>query len=299
MKSILTLSLSFFIVITAFAQYGQVVTVSLAGRGNGNGNNNNNAGVEVVIDGRNYSFNNYQNNSNGNGNNGRWNNNGDNSITLPNFQPGQHSLVVNRVRYNGKYGSVNANNQPAYSSTFLVKQGYDLDIAIRENGEVKYVEKPANSNGRRSNEGYRDRRENRDDDHRNNGDYNRGNNGGYSNRNNNNGGYNNRYPNNESNMRAMADASFNQIYQHVKGKWFQSAKVTAVREAFDNNNNFFSTYQIRQLLALISSENNRLDLAKASYKNVVDKAYFNQLYDLFSKQANRDDLDRFIRSSRY
>ena len=297
MKKTLLFSLGFLVALSTFAQYGQTVTISLADRGNDNSNNNNNSAVEVIIDGRSYSFNNYGNN--GNGNNGRWSNNDNNSITLQNLQFGQHSLTLNRVKYNGKYGSINQNNQPAYSSTFLVKQGYDLDILIKGNGEVRYVDRPTNSIGRRSDDGYRDRRGNRDDDRRNGGDYRRGNNGGYNDRRNDNGGYNSKYPSNERNWRAMSDASFNQIYQHVKGKWFQSAKVTAVREAFDNNTNFFSTYQAKQLLTLISSENNRLDLAKTCYKNIVDKTYFTQLYDLFSKQANRDDLDRFVRSYRY
>jgi hypothetical protein len=292
MKRLFTLILSSLFALTSFAQYGQTVTISFAGNGNGNGNGNKT--FEVVIDGRSYSNNNYDNRNNGNGRNGSWDNNS-NSITLNNLQVGQHSISVNRVRNNdGKYGNMNTNNRAAYSSTFTVKQGYDLNIFIKGNGEVGYVEKPVYNNGRRSDD--RDWRGNRDNDRRRDDDDRRNNNGGYDNRRNDNGGYN-RYPNN--NMPAMYDAQFSQLLQSVKGKWFQSGKVSAVRSAFDNTSNYFSTYQVRQLLQLISSEASRLDLAKASYKNVVDKSYFSQLYDLFSNQATRDDLDRFVRGYRY
>jgi hypothetical protein len=140
------------------------------------------------------------------------------------------------------------------------------------------MERDRNRRGNRDN----DDRNGRDDDWRNN-----------------NGGYNNRYPNNQNNMPAMSDAAFNQVFQNVRSKMVQLAKVTAVRDAFNNTANYFSTYQTRQLLGQITSETNRLELAKASYRNVVDKISFSQLYDLFSSQAHRDELDRYVRSYRY
>ncbi|HUP13334.1 MAG TPA: DUF4476 domain-containing protein, partial [Niastella sp.] len=92
---------------------------------------------------------------------------------------------------------------------------------------------------------------------------------------------------------------FSQLYQDVKGKWFQNNKVTAVRDAFNNTATYFSTNQVTQLLQLISSEENRLELAKLSYRVVADPASFTQVYSLFSNQSYRNDLDRFVRSYRY
>jgi hypothetical protein len=298
MKRLFTLVLSSLIAFSSFAQYGQTVTISFAANGRGNGNGNNNRTIEVVIDGRTYSSN--SNYDNSNNTNGRYSSDdkNDNSITLNNLQIGQHSILVNRVRNNdAKYGDVNSNNRPAYSSTFTVKQGYDLNIFIKGNGEVRYTEKPGYNNGRRSNERDRDWKGKRDNDGRHDGDDDNGRyiNGGYNNRGDN-GGYN-RYPN--QNISAMPDASFNQLLQNAKGKWFQSGKVSAVRSAFDNTSNYFSTYQVRQLLQIITSESSRLDLAKESYKNVTDKNYFNQLYDLFSNQSYRNELDNYVRSYRY
>ncbi|MEP6617189.1 MAG: DUF4476 domain-containing protein, partial [Ginsengibacter sp.] len=122
----------------------------------------------------------------------------------------------------------------------------------------------------------------------NNGGYN---NGGYNNGSNNNGNYN-RY------RAPMAGYQFTQLLEAVRGKWFQNNKVSSEKDAFNTTGNYFSTYQVRQLLQLINSENNRLELAELSYRTVSDAGNFTQLYDLFS-QSNRNELDRFIRGTRY
>ncbi|MDQ6755448.1 MAG: DUF4476 domain-containing protein [Bacteroidota bacterium] len=92
----------------------------------------------------------------------------------------------------------------------------------------------------------------------------------------------------------MADYKFNQLLQTVRNKWSQALKGEAESEAFNNPNNYFSTNQIKQLLTLITSENDRLDLAKLSYRSVTDTANFIQLYDLFKEHANRDALNSFL-----
>jgi len=94
----------------------------------------------------------------------------------------------------------------------------------------------------------------------------------------------------------MTDIKFNALLQTVKSKWSQALKGETENEAFNNQNNYFRTSQIRQLLILITSESDRLDLAKSSYRSVTDSANFIQLYDLFKAQASRDELNNFLRS---
>jgi hypothetical protein len=94
----------------------------------------------------------------------------------------------------------------------------------------------------------------------------------------------------------MADAKFNSLLQNVRSKWSQVLKGEMESEAFRNENNFFSTNQVRELLTLISSENDRLDLAKLSYRSVTDTANFTSLYDLFQNQASRNELNTFLRT---
>ena len=280
MKTLLSFFISSLFVVPVFAQYGQsrygqTVTISFNDNGNSRYGNDNN--YQVVIDGRSYS-------SNMSNNNGRWNSNTssayNNPITLQ-LQTGQHSLQVYNVR-NSRYGNTAT---PVYSSSFIIRPGYDANINIRNNGRVQLAEVPqAYNNGNYNNGRHNRRGRDWDDDHDRNGGYN-------------NGGYNN-WDRNDRYRAPMADYEFSQFLQSVRNKWFQSNKVTAERNAFSTSGNYFSTYQVRQLLQLISSESNRLELAELSYRVISDPGNFSQLYDLFSQRC-RNELERYIRSSRY
>ncbi len=101
----------------------------------------------------------------------------------------------------------------------------------------------------------------------------------------------------ESNDKSpMANYEFTQLLQNVKSKWSQALKGETESEAFNNQNNYFSTAQIRQLLTLISSESDRVDLAKLSFRSATDSANFAQLYDLFKTPASKDELNDFLRT---
>ena len=111
---------------------------------------------------------------------------------------------------------------------------------------------------------------------------------------NNNNSNNSNWGNNNNIKAPMANNQFNQLLQSVKNQWNQAGKFNVVSDAFNNNSYYFSTFQIRQLLSLITSESDRLALAKLSYARVSDVSTFTSLYDLFSSQASRDDLNNFI-----
>jgi hypothetical protein len=64
------------------------------------------------------------------------------------------------------------------------------------------------------------------------------------------------------------------------------------------NGHYFTTNQVRQLLQLFSSESDKLELAKLSYKNIADRQNFRQLYDLFSYRS-QTELDQYTRDFRY
>lgn len=94
---------------------------------------------------------------------------------------------------------------------------------------------------------------------------------------------------------AMKDTEFNTLYRNIQNRWGMGAKMTALTNAFDNENYFFTTAQTRQLIQLVSSDNNRLQLAKESYDNIVDQSNFSQLYDVLSS-ASRNDLEIYVRN---
>jgi hypothetical protein len=287
MKTLVTFLVSTLFTVSGFAQYGQQRQYNQYGQSvtiNFNGNGNGNNGYQVIMDGTTY--------SSRTNNNGTWNRNtsnryGDDDITINNVQPGQHSIQVYRVRTNSRPNNRGYGNtaSPVYSSTFNLRQGYDATLDIKGNGEVRFSEKRSNNNrDKRDRDRDRDRRDDND---------------GWRNGGNNNGGYNNGGYNNGGYRTPMADYQFSQLYQDVKSKWFQSNKITSVRDAFSNTATYFSTYQITQLLQLITSESSRLELAKLSYRVVADPANFTQVYSLFSNQNNRNELDRYVRSYRY
>lgn len=192
----------------------------------------------------------------------------DNSLVLNNVRAGQHTIRVYRGRANnrGNGNSRNRNNRNniLFSSTIYVKPNYDVDVMINRFGKVLVDERDL----RYSNDGW--------------------NNGNYGN---NNGGYGN----GNSYNQAMNDHDFNQLVQKIRGQWF--GKINTAKDGI--NNNYFTTQQVKQILQLFSSENDKLELAKLAYRNTVDQRSYPQLYDVFAYQSSRDELDQYIRNNRW
>ncbi len=250
MKRFLTMLLSGFITLAASAQ---TITITFTGNTNSSNNGyNRNRNYQVVLDGTSY----YSNSANTNTGTSATTNG---VITLPDQQPGAHTIAVYRQRNNNNVTYSNGTNTSTYGNsiydkTFQLRQGYDMNIAVSANGQVSFTEKRVRNWGRRGN-------------------------------------YNN------NNLAPMDDVPFNQLVQSVRSKWLQSSKITAERDAFQNTSNYFSTSQVRQLLLLVSGESNRVALAKLAYPRVVDPGNFTQLYDVFGSTYSRNDMDVFIRNN--
>ena len=108
------------------------------------------------------------------------------------------------------------------------------------------------------------------------------------------GGYTNTYPAYKS---PMSGESFNSLYSRVQNAWGFEAKMSDLTEIFANTSYYFTTSQAEQLIRLVSSESNRLQLAKASYDNIIDPANFSNLYDVFTSQASRNELSAYINNN--
>ena len=93
---------------------------------------------------------------------------------------------------------------------------------------------------------------------------------------------------------AMNDANFNTLYQTIQQQWPVNTQINSITNAFNNSNNYFTSSQARQLILLVNSESSRLDLAKLSYRSIVDKNIFNQLYDIFNSQSSKDELTTYV-----
>jgi len=198
----------------------------------------------------------------------------DNSLVLNNVRAGQHTIQVYRARNNNRNNGNNRNrnnrNDVFYSSTIYVRPNYDVDVMINRFGKALVDERDL----RYSNDGW-------------------GNNGSYGNKN---GGYGNGdYGNNNGYNQAMNESDFNQLLQKIRNQWF--GKINTAKDGI--NSNYFTTQQVRQVLQLFSSENDKLELAKLAYRNTVDQRNFSQLYDVFAYQSSRDELDQYIRNNRW
>lgn len=219
-----------------------------------------NSNVQVMIDNRAYRLN-------------------DNSLVLTGIQSGRHTVQVyrnsqgNNSRGYGTNRNKNNRNEMLYSSTIYVKPNYDVDIMINRFGKALVDE--------------RDLRYNNDDWRNNDRRYDR---------NDNNGGYGN-YPNDRNYNQAMSQYEFDQLVQKIRSQWFGSGKMNTTKEAL--NRNYFTTQQVRQLLNLFSSENDKLELAKLAYRNTVDQKNYSQLYDVFSSRNSREELDQYVRNYRW
>ncbi len=97
-----------------------------------------------------------------------------------------------------------------------------------------------------------------------------------------------------TNRTLLSTIDYEILIQNLNKNNYQSGKYTIVNNAFSNNSYAFTTTQIRQLLGAISSEPDRLYLAKQSYSTVSDRDNFNTLLTLFTTQANREELNTYI-----
>ena len=92
----------------------------------------------------------------------------------------------------------------------------------------------------------------------------------------------------------MTDANFNTLMRKVKNEWKSSSRVSMIKTSFDNKNNYFTTDQAGQLIALVTTEADRLALAKASYRSIVDTARFTDLYELLNTNESRNALAQYV-----
>lgn len=98
---------------------------------------------------------------------------------------------------------------------------------------------------------------------------------------------------------AMTDETFAGLYNEARNHFRNKSVIKAVNSAFANSNNFYTSYQARQMLLLVNGEQNRLRAAKAAYRGITDPENFTaQMNDLFSAQKSRDELQSYMDSYR-
>ncbi|HUR12446.1 MAG TPA: DUF4476 domain-containing protein [Flavitalea sp.] len=170
---------------------------------------------------------------------------GGRQLLVDNLNTGSHRIAVYRVD-NNSTASTGNNNTALYSNSFQIRNGYDMVIAVRRNGQVSFTEK--------SNTGAAS----------------------------------------TTSKPAMTTTQFDKLLQATKTKWSQTSRYTDIKKSLANKAYYFTTDQVGELLQLVTSETKRLELAKLSYPKITDPSNFGDMTDLFSSQANKTNLEKFI-----
>jgi hypothetical protein len=98
----------------------------------------------------------------------------------------------------------------------------------------------------------------------------------------------------ENGSRIMSDRDFRDFKKLITERTFESTKLSMAKNVIDIN--FFSTDQLREILGLFTFESGKLEIAKYTYSNTVDKNNYFRLFDLFTFESSVTELDEYIRN---
>jgi hypothetical protein len=207
------------------------------------------------------------------------------TVMLDNLQAGYHTVSV--YRSNGFSWNIWGRNhswgksadQLIYSNSVYVEPFTMVDVMIDRYGHAFIDEKKMGNLGWDGREGDPDRRydgDDRDHDKRQNDPYGFHGNNGY--------GYSN----------LMSDADFQQVKEQLRREWFENNRLRSAQTILQGNN--VTSNQVKQLMYLFSFDDNRLEVAKAAYRNTVDKQNFFIVQSALNFENDREELDRFIRT---
>lgn len=101
----------------------------------------------------------------------------------------------------------------------------------------------------------------------------------------------------------MEDLSFNELLRNAGDHFLPWDKYKDVKAAFTDPANYFTSYQVRQLMNVLSSgailsvsEANRIELAKLAYPRTTDPRNFSEVLDLFTDVNSQNELKAWIRA---
>lgn len=93
---------------------------------------------------------------------------------------------------------------------------------------------------------------------------------------------------------AMPDRIFDQHYRAIENTNGDGNRLEMSRQLVRNN--CVATIQVADLMQLLNSEGNRLELARSGYQSVVDPENYISLTELLNSSGNRQELYRWTQS---
>ncbi len=94
----------------------------------------------------------------------------------------------------------------------------------------------------------------------------------------------------------MSSADFANAKKSVSGQSFEEGKLKVAKQVL--NSNCMSCAQVKEIMAMFSFEETRLDWAKFAYGKTTDPQNYYQLNDGFSFSSSVDDLNEYIESNK-
>lgn len=202
----------------------------------------------------------------------RYNMDKNNTVSIRDLSAGRHTVRIYHESRKNNNSIFNRNRQEViYNQSVILRRDYHLDITINRFGKVMVDERRIDRNDDWYDDDDNYDRDNRRVDPR-----------------------DDRW--NKNNGRQMGDLDFNQAKETLRREWYENTRVTTARQIIDRN--YFSVYQIKELLQLFSFEANKLDLAKYAYGKATDRRNYHIVNDVFAHTNSRDELARYIRDYR-
>lgn len=193
----------------------------------------------------------------------------DNGIMIQGLERGSHDIKVYRERNNGAFNVFGKRYELVYNTSISIRNNTHLFITVERNGRISMMEnKIRKGYVQNDDRGYDYGRDGKW------GDYDR----------------------HEAYTRGMNDREFNDVLKQIDKEWLESNKLKSALQIVKNNS--ISAAQVKEMLLLFSFENNKLELAKQAYASTVDKKNYDLVFDVFSFNNSKAELERYIRNYR-
>ncbi len=92
----------------------------------------------------------------------------------------------------------------------------------------------------------------------------------------------------------MSTSEFEEAKTSIASKGFEDTKMTLAKQI--GGSRCFTADQVKQLMALFSFEDNKLDLAKFAYDHTYDIGNYYKVNDAFSFESSVEELNEYIKS---
>lgn len=251
----------------------------------------------------------------------------DNNLNINNLRPGNHSISIYYIKtgknFNNYYNyGHNSYWKKAVSREVNVRNNYSYDITINRFGRAFYDQDYYSSN----NNNYHGRSDARSNDDDNNYSDNDDEYYGNTNFDFENDGYNENYndfdyfknqganindknddiKNNEFDDKhnsssdyktynqAMSNSMFNDLKETLQSTNFENSKLQVAKQSIDKFS--INTYQVKEIMNMLSMETNKLDFAKYAYSKTRDANNYLTVLNSLNMQSSKDDLLRYIKN---